>query len=250
MQSANGNLLWVYKHHAAVMHLADQFKRHGLLVSLFTQERRHKMPTRFIKDRGMLNGFERGVIEEITLQYLLDLKAELWKCGLHGPRDPKRTLCEALFASFPEAKDFKVSSAGSLSTGAVANLGDAITFRCNDEAVVGELWTIFLMTRFGDSCDDAVCLLLFFSFLRLSLGATLVLRCYPCPWVLPLSLGAIFALGCYLCHWVLAYLLGESVTCAIVWMFPSHRASVPSHPRMKQACKGEPLSSISVVKDR
>ena len=77
--------------------------------------------------------------------------------------------------------------------------------------------------------------------LLLSLGATLVLGCYSCPWVLLLSSGAILVIGCYSCPrvlllssvlflslgaalvlgcfscpWVLVYLLRESMTCALL----------------------------------
>ena len=157
-KAAYGNLLWVYKHHAAAIHLADQFRRHGLLVSLFTHERRHKLPKRFIKDRRKLSGFERGVIEECTCQHLYDLQSELLICGLHMPHDPKRSQGEALFANFPDATSFKVAAACSLSTGAVAKVGDVVAFRHGDDIAIGELWTIFRITHVDDHVDDAVCI--------------------------------------------------------------------------------------------
>ena len=157
-QAAYGNLVWVYKHHVAAMHLADQLRRHGLLVSLFTQERRHKLVKRFIKDRRKLSGFERGVIEEVTCQHLYDLQAELLTCCLRAPHDPTRSQREALIASFPDALSFQVAAACSLLTGAVANVGDVVAYRRGDDSIaVGELLTIARIHQ-ADAVDDITCI--------------------------------------------------------------------------------------------
>ena len=157
-KAAYGDLFWAYKHHAAAAHLWEQFARHGLLISLFTQERRHKLPKRYIKDRRKLTGFERGVIEEITLQHLFDLQSDLVRTGLHEPREPRRLESEALFSSFPDASSFKVSTTCSLSNGSVAKVGDAVAFRYGNAFAVGELWTIFHIARIDGTSDDAVCI--------------------------------------------------------------------------------------------
>ena len=47
-KAAYGNHFWAYKHHAAATHPWEQYARHGLLISLFTQERRHELPKRYI----------------------------------------------------------------------------------------------------------------------------------------------------------------------------------------------------------
>ena len=155
---AYGDLFWVYKHHGASIHLVDQYRRHGLLISLFTHERRHKICKRYIKDRKKLRGFERGVIEEITLQHLYDLQSDLVKEGLHAPREPKRSQRDALLDSFPDARSIKVASSCSLANGAVAHHGDAVAFRCDDHLAVGELLAIFRIERIDGTSDDAVCI--------------------------------------------------------------------------------------------
>ena len=53
--------------------------------------------------------------------------------------------------------------------------------------------------------------------LLLSWGVALVLGCYSYPWVLLLSLVGTLVLGCHSCLSMLAYLLGESMTCMLVW---------------------------------
>jgi len=128
------------------------------LVSLLTQEHRHKLVKRFIKDRRKLNGFERGVIEEVTCQHLYDLRAELLTCGLRAPRDPTRSQSEALIANFPDALSFQVAAACSLLTGAAANVGDVVAYRRGDDSIaVGELLTIARIHQ-ADAVDDITCI--------------------------------------------------------------------------------------------
>ena len=76
LKLACGNLFWVYKHHAAAKHLARQLELHGLLIALFTQERRHKLLKKYIQGRKKGRSWERGLMEEVTLQHLHDLKSQ------------------------------------------------------------------------------------------------------------------------------------------------------------------------------
>ena len=47
---AYGALGWVFKHHVA-LHLAPQLSHTGLLIALFTSERRHKIVKRHVHNR-------------------------------------------------------------------------------------------------------------------------------------------------------------------------------------------------------
>jgi hypothetical protein len=65
-QAAYDAIGWVPKHHVS-LHLAEQFRRHKTLASLFTCERRHNIVKRFILARHTDVAFEKGVSEEMTL---------------------------------------------------------------------------------------------------------------------------------------------------------------------------------------
>ena len=92
MKSTYGVMFWTLKFHAAAMHIARQYRKHGLLVSLFTHERRHKLLKRFIRDRPNTTSFERGVMEEVTLQHLYDVRSKWWKSGCIDLRPPGKSL--------------------------------------------------------------------------------------------------------------------------------------------------------------
>ena len=86
------------KHHFA-LHLSRALKRHGVLVSLFTCERRHKILKRWLHDRRTLQSFERGAMEEITLDHLHTLHSvSLDKAGIGSEHAPSRRQAEALRA--------------------------------------------------------------------------------------------------------------------------------------------------------
>ena len=86
------------KHHFA-LHLSRALERHGVLVSLFTCERRHKILKRWLHDRRTLQSFERGAMEEITLDHLHTLHSvALDKAGIGSEHSPSRRQAEALRA--------------------------------------------------------------------------------------------------------------------------------------------------------
>ena len=139
LKLACGNLFWVYKHHAAAKHLARQLELHGLLIALFTQERRHKLLKKYVQGRKKGQSWERGLMEEVTLQHLHDLKSQWWHSSLHDLMEPKPWVAAGLNTDFPEARDKVVSSAVTLSSGASAHVGDVVALRVGDDILVGEL---------------------------------------------------------------------------------------------------------------
>ncbi|CAK0845868.1 unnamed protein product [Prorocentrum cordatum] len=77
--------LWKPNNHFN-MHLPSQLHRHGLLLSTFLMERKHRAPKRFANERQNTKSFERSLIEDITCQHLFELKYELEGLDLLEPR--------------------------------------------------------------------------------------------------------------------------------------------------------------------
>ena len=95
-QRAYAYLSWTYKFHAA-LHLWLQLLRRGLLIVLFTLERRHKLIKRYVHaDRRNTKSIERGLIEEVTLQHLFDMRTKWWKGSLEATRAPSIAVRDAL----------------------------------------------------------------------------------------------------------------------------------------------------------
>ena len=74
------------KHHYA-LHLPGQLALHGFLLATFTHERKHRLVTRYTRDRKNLRNWDAGSIEEITCHQLWELKQPFFKvCKLAKPR--------------------------------------------------------------------------------------------------------------------------------------------------------------------
>ena len=76
------------KHHLSG-HLGDC---HHRLVGCLPHERKHKLVKRWSKDRYTTKSFERGIMEELTLEHLADLEKEWMSPGLVEPRKPESAL--------------------------------------------------------------------------------------------------------------------------------------------------------------
>ena len=83
-QVAYGIVGWIPKHHLAY-HLARYVLKHGFLLSTLTQERMHKVVKRWARDRFRQKSFERGLMEELTLDHLKQLEQSWWIMGLQEP---------------------------------------------------------------------------------------------------------------------------------------------------------------------
>jgi hypothetical protein len=56
------------------LHLADALRRHTLLISCFTHERRHKIVKKFANTVTNTTSYEKSLCEHLVLQHLHDLK--------------------------------------------------------------------------------------------------------------------------------------------------------------------------------
>ncbi len=72
-QRAYGTELWKWKNHAAT-HLGDMFRKHGVLVPCFLHEKKHQVLLRHALPRLTLTQFSTGVLEEVTLQQMHNVR--------------------------------------------------------------------------------------------------------------------------------------------------------------------------------
>ena len=107
-QRAYGEVGWIPKHHLAT-HLANMYRLFKILLCLLTQERRHKTIKRWSKDRYTLRGFERGVMEELTLEHLHAMRASWYDAGMVNPREPYSKMRIAVRSMYPNAKSILCS---------------------------------------------------------------------------------------------------------------------------------------------
>eukprot|EP00959_Pyramimonas_sp_CCMP1952_P468222 9492860-Pyramimonas_sp.AAC.1 len=71
-QAAYGFKLWKAKEHYN-LHIPSQLQLHGMIISTFLHERKHRVLKRVMTPRHSLTAFDRSVLEEATVQHLYDL---------------------------------------------------------------------------------------------------------------------------------------------------------------------------------
>jgi len=128
-QTAYGELNWVAKHHV-VQHLAGKLRKFKTLISLFTCERHHKLVKRHMMGRTNLNNWEKGVIEEITVDHLYALEQPVFKEALLEPTEPRKKKRDELCGGrAPCPKSVLVSRKLSATTGETITVGDVALLR-------------------------------------------------------------------------------------------------------------------------
>ena len=94
---------WIPKHHLAI-HLCDALQRHGTLIGCLVHERRHKIVKRWSRDRYTTKSFERGLLEELTVEHMHAMKEDwciddrsqtLWS-------EPRKAMSDAIKHEFPD----------------------------------------------------------------------------------------------------------------------------------------------------
>jgi len=137
-QVAYGLLGWRFKHHQAT-HLPGHLEKHGTLHPCFVQERHHKLLKRFMRDHYNLHSFDVGIVEEVALQQLYDLKNfKSLSDGLCDPVDPKKRMLRAMLALFPGA-DIKSSRSAKVKHTEITS-GDMALAIVDGERCVAEVW--------------------------------------------------------------------------------------------------------------
>ena len=125
-QKAYGHVGWIPKHHMS-LHLWSMLQHHGMLQACFVHERRHKFIKRYMTMRFNSRSFEVGLMEDLTLQHLQDLK----NFEPNGPaitllnphKKPKKHIVAAVRTRIRDARDIASASAA---------IVDCVEFRSGD----------------------------------------------------------------------------------------------------------------------
>jgi predicted outer membrane repeat protein len=125
------------KHHYA-LHLPHMLRRHGFLLMTFTHERKHRLVTRYTRDRRNLKNWDSGAIEEITCHQLWELSQPFF--GVCNTAQARGNVLIPLMELFPgvDANDMFVLNNISGNGGAI-NAGDVVSCSIDGQAQLGEL---------------------------------------------------------------------------------------------------------------
>ena len=139
-QAAYKSIGWIPKHHLAI-ELIAAFRRFGGLVGTLAQERMHKLTKKWSRDRYNKRGFERGLLEELTLEHLFLLGKPWWRYGLQDPICKcKKKLLACLKNLYPDATDFKTSRSIRVNTASVVSAGDVAFATVDGVRTLVEVW--------------------------------------------------------------------------------------------------------------
>ena len=92
------------------MHLGKQLAQHGMLLSRFVHERRHKLIKLFLQDRRTLRSYERGLMEDVTLPHIHEVAELQLEDSLVGASAAHSKLLEAMRAFRPLAREVQSAS--------------------------------------------------------------------------------------------------------------------------------------------
>jgi hypothetical protein len=125
------------KHHYA-LHLPHMLRHHGFLLMTFTHERKHRLVTRYTRDRRNLKNWDSGAIEEITCHQLWELSEPFF-----GVCNSARALGKILIPLrelFPDVDAGNISILNSINgNGGAINAGDVVSCIVGGHAQLGEL---------------------------------------------------------------------------------------------------------------
>ena len=138
-QLAYGAIGWIPKHHLA-LHLVNALRTFGTILSLLTQERKHKVVKRWSRDRYSKTSFEIGLMEELTLEHLHSMQTDWYSDGLLNPVKPRAKLLESLRESFPQATEFLTARQVRVCHGGLISAGDVAFAVIKGERLLVEVW--------------------------------------------------------------------------------------------------------------
>ena len=120
-------------------HLSEYYRRFGILLALFTHERKHRTVKKYLSDRKYTGSYERGQTEHLTIEHLHGLRICLLRAGLISPSDAEPAVEASVRALWPDAEHVKVSQVATVKS-RTFTAGDVILFRDGSNFGVGELW--------------------------------------------------------------------------------------------------------------
>ena len=123
------------KHHYA-LHLPSMLRKHGMLLSTFTHERKHRSVKRYTRGRNALRSFELNVLKDITAHAIWELELPFYRAfSTSEPRGKQEMLLEGLFKNEGE---LTVHNEVTINGGGCSP-GDCVSFDRDGRVRVGEL---------------------------------------------------------------------------------------------------------------
>lgn len=139
------------KHHYA-LHLPSMLARHGFLLSTFIHERKHRLVTRYGRDRRNLKSFDGSALEDITAHQLWELARPFLR--VVDTAVPRGRLLIALREVFPDTPDGSLQLLNNISgNGGRICTGDVVSCLHDGRVQLGELLVAVGVHGPGDSHD-------------------------------------------------------------------------------------------------
>lgn len=128
-----------------VLHLPEQFRRHNMLLSCFTHERKHKSIKRFANHlHNTSKDFESSVIESMTLAHLDDFADSVVfpssKARLVNPSAAKQELTDTIRQISGLNGDVETSRTAVLPSSTQCSVNDVVACQIEGDIVVGQIW--------------------------------------------------------------------------------------------------------------
>jgi hypothetical protein len=125
------------KHHYA-LHLPYMLRHHGFLLMTFTHERKHRLVTRYTRDRKNLKSWDAGSIEEITCHQLWELSQPFW--GVCKSAQARGSILIPLREMFPDVPAESITILNGIKgNGGAINCGDVVSCVVDGHIQLGEL---------------------------------------------------------------------------------------------------------------
>ena len=150
-KSVYGDLQVRPKHHYAT-HLSRMLRNFGFLLATFTQERKHRLVTRYCRDRKNLASWDCSAIEEITCHQLWQLGQPFMAAGEVGK--PRGLMLVPLREMYPGVPDDKFCSISGLKcNGGSCSPGDVVSFFHDGRLQLGQL---LICVGINDQADAVI----------------------------------------------------------------------------------------------
>ena len=135
-KAAYGDDAFRPKHHYA-LHLAPMLRHFKFLLATFTQERKHRLVTRYTRDRKNLRSWDSGAIEEVTCHQIWELSQPFFMACSSAPARGKLLIpLKEIYGS--DVGDIVVLN-GIRCNGGRCSSGDVVSFLFDGRLQLGEL---------------------------------------------------------------------------------------------------------------
>ena len=127
----------------SLLHLVKEYMRHGLLITCWVHERKHKTIKRYAGN--IMNGtpYERSLLSEVTSHHLVALQnsdAFDFSIGLINARPPSRRLKEAVAEIF-RTENVREALETRYDAFSTCGRGDVVLVRDGEGMVAGDVWS-------------------------------------------------------------------------------------------------------------